>query len=142
MEQKRPKKGKSVGHSMGATWGAGPYDTDGAAELLSEAQALLLEIISNRFEPGNEAPNDQVVAAAALLHNLTDDFYHPAGEPGPLDLSNPAHAFQTFAMAVAALDRVLEDKTWVDSFPQPHRKHSAVRALRNALEEKATRAGG
>ena len=136
------KKGKAMGHSMGATSGAGPYDTDGAAELLSEAQAMLLELISNRFEPGHAAPNDQVVAAAALLHNLTDDFYHPGGEPGPLDLSNPAHAFHTFAMAVAALDRVLEDKEWIESFPQPHRKHSAVRALRNALEEKAAKPGG
>lgn len=140
LERKQaPRKGKSMGHSMGATAGAGPYDTDGAAELLSEAQAVLLDLISARFEPGNMAPNDEVVAAAALLHNLTDDFYHPAGEPGPLDLSNPAHAFRTFAMAVAALDRVLEDKAWVESFPQPHRKHSAVRALRNAIEEKAAR---
>lgn len=139
----RPKKrGKSMGHSLGATWGVGPYDTDGAAEVLSEGQSALASVIGSRIEPGSEAPNDEVVAAAALLHHLTDEAFGPGGEPGPLDLTNMAHVIGLFPLAVAALDRVLDDREWIEGFQVPHRKHAAVRALRNALEEKAVTQGG
>lgn len=139
----RPKKkGKSMGHSLGATWGVGPYDTDGAAEVLSEGQSALASVIGSRIEPGSEASHDEVVAAAALLHYLTDEALAPGGEPGPLDLTNMAHVVGMFALAVAALDRVLDDRAWIEGFPVPHRKHAAVRALRNALEEKAVTQGG
>lgn len=136
------KKGKPMGHSLGATWGVGPFDSDGAAEVLSEAQSGLASVIGSRLEPGSGASNDEVVAAAALLHHLTDEAFGPSGEPGPLDLTNLAHVIGLFALAVAALDKVLDDRSWIEGYPEPHRKHAAVRALRNALEEKAVTQGG
>lgn len=140
--KKRARKGRSLGHSMGATWGVGPFDSDGASELLSEAHSTLASIIGARFEPGSGASNDEVVAAAALLHTLTDDAYAAGGEADPLDISNLSHVIGLFAMGVAALDRVLDDQDWLSLYPEPHRKHAAVRALRNALEEKAVTQGG
>lgn len=140
--KKKARKGRSMGHSMGATWGVGPFDSDGAAELLSEAQSTLASIIGARFEPGNGVSNDEVVAAAALLHTLTDEAYAAGGETGPLDITNLSHVIGLFAMGVAALDKVLDDQDWLSLYPEPHRKHAAVRALRNALEEKAVTQGG
>lgn len=132
-----PRKGRSLGHSMGASWGVGPFDTDGAAEVLAEAQASLISLIGARFEPGTRTPNDEIVAAAALLHYLTDE----SAYPNPLDLTHLALVLGIFALGVAALDSVLEDKDWLSLWPEPHRKHTAVRALRDALEQKAVTQG-
>jgi hypothetical protein len=124
------RKGRSMSGSMGASWGAGPFDSDEANRFLSGTQERIAEEIGRRIEPGTSAADEEILAAAGLLNYLTTDLPGPTGEQAPLDLAARAQQLGLFALAVAALDRILSGAGLSD------RKHAAVRALRDELEAK------
>lgn len=134
----RPKrKGKSMGDSQGSTWGAGPFDSADGDRFLSGMQATIANEIGRRIEPGTSASNEETLAAAGLLNHLTTEDPGPTGEASPLDLTAAAMEFGLYALAVAALDRILSDAAWFEELAWGDRKHVAVQALRDALEAKA-----
>lgn len=141
-KRKGKGKGKSMGDAMGADGGFGPFDGERASRFLEEIQESIAADIGRRIEPGTSASHDEAVAAAGLLHHLTSDAHGPGGDVDPIDLTAAAQAFGLFGLAVAALDRVLADEAWFESFSPPARKHAAVHALRDALLEKAAQDDG
>lgn len=126
-----------MGDSAETTWGSGPFDSEAGDRFLGRLQELLAMEIGRRIEPETSASNEEVLAAAGLLHRLTEEVPGPSGEGDPLDLTAAAQELGLFHLAVTALDRLLSDEAWFEDLAAGDRKHAAVQALRDALEAKA-----
>lgn len=135
---KRKRKGKTMGDAAGSDWGSGPFDSDAGNRFLLGMQESLATEIGRRIEPGTSVSNEETIAAAGLLNHLTMPDQGPMGEESPLALTELALETGLFALAVAALDRVLSDDAWFKELAWPDRKLAAVQALRDDLEAKAS----
>jgi hypothetical protein len=127
------------------TWGTGPFDNDAAADFAGDlddaapgdrealVRGILTRVVRATGYPG-EAP--EAVAAAALIAAQC-----PGGEPvdpvyGP---EQPLVAFPQAlrGLAAEALDRVLADEWWFETWTDPADARqwlASVKALRDVLD--------
>lgn len=131
---RKKQHGRLKGSSMGATFGVGPFDSEGASSFLGYVTGEMMHTVSQLLSPDAVYSNEEIIAAAALLHHLSNDTL-PDGTEGPVNVRANARFVGLYEMAVEALDLVLADRAWFASTPEPARKRAAVGALRDELRK-------
>jgi hypothetical protein len=115
---------------MGA-WGHKPFENDSALDWLAYIERPILREITFALRPDGEGGGyHETIAAAALLVQMT-------GRRSIPDLSYLAFQEDTFSQAIAALERIRQDKSWMKTWESPACVRRRIGALISQLGVRA-----
>jgi hypothetical protein len=133
-----PKTGHAGGAgeiTMGA-WDSGPFDSDNAMEWVdNDVTPLLLRAIRSKLiafiEGGfaDDVEKDQAKAAVGLIVLLSRPPESEGETSCPINLFYQAKEDDTFRIAIAVVNLLLADHTWIEAWSHPDKARAELEQL-------------